>query len=46
MGTARKAAVIGLDSISLNPLLQFVDRGVMPDVARLSPSPPGPDFLD
>ena len=35
MATTRKAAIIGFDSISLSTLLQFVDRGVMPNVARL-----------
>ena len=35
MAVTRRAAIIGFDSISLSTLLQFVDRGVMPNVARL-----------
>ncbi len=35
MAEARKLAVVGFDSISLPTLLQFVERGVMPNVARL-----------
>jgi len=35
MAEQRKLAVIGFDSISLPTLLQFVERGVMPTVARL-----------